>query len=155
MTISIKDALQSQSKENKKQEEKEDKTNLETDTQQNQFTYDDLIAKWDTFANKLKKGKPRMYSTLKNNLPILKDNNIIEYTLNNTAQQDDFIKIIKHDLLTFLKTELQNNTIQIVTNIVEVKEVKRPYTSEEKFDYMNKKNPALSKLKQKFNLDFE
>jgi len=33
--------------------------------------------------------------------------------------------------------------------------VKRPYTSQEKFNYMAGKNPQLLELKKRFNLDFD
>ena len=158
-TPSIKDALngvkrkKDNSEEEKQIQKVEEKTeNLKPETS---FEYNDLLQKWDDFAESIKETKPRMYSTLKNNLPILKDKYIIEYTLNNTDQQDDFNKMVKADLVGYLCKELNNYKIQIVTNIIEVQGVKRPYTAEEKFEHMSKKNPALNKLKQQFNLDFE
>lgn len=156
MTASIKDAINGKKeKASERDVVNENSQNNKDDTTYTTFTYDDLIAKWDEFAEKLKIEKPRMFSTLKNNLPILKDQYIIEYTLHNSDQQDDFIKMIKQDLLEFLVRELKNSKIQIVTNIIEAQEVKKPYTPEEKFEHMSKKNPALNKLKQQFNLDFE
>jgi len=68
--------------------------------------------------------------------------------------QDDLIATIKPELVTWLRKELKNSKIQLVTKITETVKGRLIYTDAEKFDEMAKKNPQLAILKQKFNLDF-
>jgi hypothetical protein len=57
-------------------------------------------------------------------------------------------------LVSWLRTELKNSKIQLITQITETVKGRIIYTDSEKFEEMAKKNPNLAILKQKFNLDF-
>ncbi|MEO9806130.1 MAG: hypothetical protein ABJF04_22915 [Reichenbachiella sp.] len=63
------------------------------------------------------------------------------------------IENIEVELLGFLRLELKNSAIAFNYEISEDTEERRPYTSEEKFKAMAKKNPALLKLADEFGLD--
>lgn len=63
------------------------------------------------------------------------------------------IENIEVELLGFLRKKLKNSSIAFDYQINEDKEERRPYTSEEKFKAMAKKNPALLKLAEEFGLD--
>jgi len=65
---------------------------------------------------------------------------------------DDF-NANKTDMLEFLRKELSNYSIQISTIINKDVANKKAYTPEEKFNKMQTKNPTLSKLIDKLNLD--
>jgi DNA polymerase-3 subunit gamma/tau len=54
-----------------------------------------------------------------------------------------------------LRTTLKNFDIDVNPRIDEQVVVKRPYTSQEKFQHMAAKNPELMELKKRFNLDFD
>ena len=71
----------------------------------------------------------------------------------NNRIQEDFINTIKPELLSWLRTELKNSKIQLITKITETEKGKVIYTDSEKFDEMVKINPHLAVLKQKFNLE--
>ncbi|MEO9966617.1 MAG: hypothetical protein ABJF11_12545 [Reichenbachiella sp.] len=63
------------------------------------------------------------------------------------------IENIEVELLGFLRTTLKNSGVAFSYDITEDAEERRPYTSEEKFKAMAKKNPALIKLADEFGLD--
>jgi DNA polymerase-3 subunit gamma/tau len=120
------------------------------------FTQDDLLEKWNEYADQIKEEKPRMSSTLKHHLPLLGDALQIEVIFSNSSQFEDFNRDIKQDLVSYLEDALQNTQFRIIP-VVQVAESRENilYTSEEKYDHMVKKNPSLGKLKERFNLDFE
>ncbi|MBN2612684.1 MAG: DNA polymerase III subunit gamma/tau [Bacteroidales bacterium] len=121
------------------------------------FTQDDLLNAWSEYAEKIRESMPRSFSTLKTQVPVLKEGYIAEVTLLNQAQADDFNQRIKGELLAYLRENLKNNLLTFDIRIPEEPQTngRRPYTAEEKFRYMADKNPLLLKLKQEFNLDFE
>ena len=111
---------------------------------------------WKDFTESIKESMPRMYSTLSSQKPSLNENGNVELELSNNAQYDDFNQRIKPELVNFLRGKSGNDSLSIEVKVPgETDENKKPYTSEEKFKYLSKKNPLLNKLKQEFNLDFE
>ena len=87
------------------------------------------------------------------NVPEIKEDYKLEIEIENSIQ-DDLISSVKPDLLTFLRKELSNSKIQLVTKLSEKSKDKIIYSDTDKYEEMVKKNPALSLLRQKFNLDF-
>lgn len=73
--------------------------------------------------------------------------------IENTVQEE-MVRTIKPNLVTFLRKELKNSSIDISTRIVEKSGEKMIYSDDEKYAEMVKKNPDLLLLRQKFNLDF-
>ncbi len=161
-SVSIKDALKKIDKSSSETENAGEVNGLGTEDEtnpplENQFTLEDIMQLWSFYTEKIRVEMPRSYSTMKTQLPVLKDQNIIELTLISKAQAEDFNQRIKADLLVYLRDNLKNNliTFDIVIPEDSAENGKRPYTDEEKFKYMAEKNPLLNKLKQDFNLDFE
>ncbi len=125
----------------------------------NPFSADDLNNYWKQFAEKISVEKPRISSTLLNCSPKLLNDFSIEINLNNISQLEDFNQNVKIELQSFLRKNLLNSYIQILPRL-EANEnsgngKRKLYTSEEQFQYLNRKNPNLNRLKQQFNLDFE
>ena len=58
----------------------------------------------------------------------------------------------KSELIIFLKTNLQNDYIEIHSELTEEIKSKIPYTSKDKFKKMTE-NPSLKILQQKLGLD--
>jgi len=111
---------------------------------------------WKDFTESIKDSMPRMYSTLISHYPNLNKNGVIELELSNNAQFDDFNSKIKSELIGFLRDKSGNDSLRVEVKIhKEADDNKKPYTSDEKFKYLSRKNPILNKLKQEFNLDFE
>ena len=100
--------------------------------------------------------KPRMFNALKDQEPNLGNNFEVIFEMNNTSLQDVFNKEVRIDLLKFLRRELHNTDIQI-NIVIKPSEPGKSllYTSEERFEYLSKKNPELVKFKQQMNLDFD
>lgn len=109
---------------------------------------------WKSYAEDQKNADPRTYSTLSAYQPTLKEGRMIEFPVSNPLQEE-LMRNIKIKLLTYLRKNLNNFSLDIVTVITEKVESSKLYTAEDKFEHMAKKNPELFKLKQQFNLDFE
>ncbi len=92
-----------------------------------------------------------MYATLTKRKPVLKDNHSIELVIDNKVQED-YINSIKPELMEFLRTELNNFSINLNLKIEAVSEEKSLYTSKEKFDKMVEKNPHLKTLQNTLKL---
>jgi DNA polymerase-3 subunit gamma/tau len=120
------------------------------------FSQENLLEKWNEYADQIREDKPRMSSSLKHHLPVLGDALQIEVVFSNSSQIEDFNRDIKQDLVNFLEDALQNTQFKIIPVVQKVESNENIlYTSEEKYDHMIKKNPNLGKLKERFNLDFE
>ncbi|MDR2910795.1 MAG: hypothetical protein LBV47_05470 [Bacteroidales bacterium] len=115
------------------------------------FSADDLKAKWELFLTRLTE-RPSIKSSL-SNLPQITDDYTLVLEINNRIQED-LINTIKPELTSWLRAELKNSKIQIITKITETVKERVIYTDSEKFDEMIKRNPHLTVLKQKFNLSF-
>ena len=120
------------------------------------FGPEEMIKAWNLYAEGIRSDKPRLYTTLISREPFLENDFQIMVKFDNTSQLDDFTQNIKQNLLNFMRRELRNDQISIQTLLEEADNGKRKlYTPDEKYNYLLKKNPALGKLKQEFNLDFD
>jgi DNA polymerase-3 subunit gamma/tau len=116
------------------------------------FTFAQLKVYWERYANKVKEeGKINIYTLLTSNEPIL-DNDEITVIIENKIQES----ILQDELvyfLNYLRPELKNFNLRIVTKKVERELKNRLYTSIEKYQYMVQKNPQLEEMRKQFNLD--
>jgi DNA polymerase-3 subunit gamma/tau len=160
-SISIKEALKDADKpadENNSVDKPEEKPPEISEVKKDSITIsiEVLHDLWKNFTESIKDNMPRMYSTLASHYPNLSRDGVIELELSNKAQYDDFNSKIKSELINFLRDKSGIESLSIKVKITgEADNNKKPYTSEEKFKYLSKKNPLLNKLKQEFNLDFE
>ena len=122
-----------------------------TATESEDFTAEDLKIKWEQFLVRLEE-RPNLRSTL-SNVPEIKEDYKLVLEIENRIQ-DDLISSIKPELVSYLRKELKNSKIELVTLITEKVKGRLIYTDAEKFDEMVKKNPNLALLKQTFKLDF-
>jgi DNA polymerase-3 subunit gamma/tau len=121
------------------------------------LTEDELIEQWQQFATSLKHTKPRMYNSLRAIQPVLEKDYSILVELKNGTQEAEFNHDVKQRLINYLRNKFQNDDVDINVRISKEKEESQGklYTDDDKFKYMSEKNPALQKLKQQFNLDFD
>ncbi|MBG6235560.1 DNA polymerase-3 subunit gamma/tau [Pedobacter sp. CAN_A7] len=116
------------------------------------FTFAQLKVYWERYANKVKEqGKINIYTLLTSNEPIL-ENDVITVIIENKIQES----ILQDELvyfLNYLRPELKNFNLRIVTKKVERELKNRLYTSIEKYQYMVQKNPQLEEMRKQFNLD--
>jgi len=116
-----------------------------------EFTGEQLEKQWKLFTSRLD-DRPNLQSTL-SVVPKMLENFQLYLPIENTIQEN-LINGIKPELVSFLRRELKNSKIQLVTEITEKTSGRIIYTDEERYNELLKKNPSLAILKQKFNLDF-
>jgi len=115
------------------------------------FSKEQMKLKWDSFIERLH-DRPNLQSTL-SKTPELNENYQLVLDIDNSVQED-LINSVKPELVSWLRKELKNSRIQLVTKISHDEKEKIIYTDAEKYGEMLKKNPELQLLKQKFKLDF-
>ena len=117
---------------------------------------DAIIKAWKDYAASIEKTKPRIYSTLVNNSPVVRNDGALLVLLNSELQRDNFLKNIKSGLLAYIKNVTGLSAIEIVTEVSEnTQNGKKIYTEQDKLEFLVGKNPELEKLKTRFNLDFD
>ncbi|MFH0865574.1 MAG: DNA polymerase III subunit gamma/tau [Bacteroidota bacterium] len=126
----------------------------ETEKPKAHFTKEQFDRVWLKFAEHYKTTNPEYYSTLTSHLPVLKEDNIIELIIENKVQEKE-ISDRKLDILSFLRKELNNFSIQLQTVINKNPETAKPFTPQEKFKKMAEKNPVIKKLKNEFDLEID
>ena len=119
------------------------------------FTQQQLQTVWDNYTQQVKqKRKESLYATLTGNKPELRDDFLIQLTIDNKVQEE-VIRKDKTSLMQFLKKELKNDDIHLETVIINTPENKKLYTSMEKYQHLVAKNPNLQKLKQQLDLEID
>ncbi len=116
------------------------------------FTNEQLAVKWLEFVDQLT-DRPILKSTL-SIVPEKAEGNQILLKIGNSVQEEE-IKLVKYELISWLRKELQNSEIELVTRIEKQEATRIFYSDSEKMQLMMQKNPELYQLKQKFNLDFK
>lgn len=115
------------------------------------FTPEQFFAAWVSYTQKAKdQDKIHLY-TLMNNDPILDGTNItvlVENLALESTLHDE-----KIELLNFLRTELKNFDLQLISKRAANTQKKRIYTNKDKYTYMVEKNPQLEEMRKRFNLD--
>lgn len=71
----------------------------------------------------------------------------------------NFLDDERQNMIGFLKKELEKKSLELVFKVDKSKSKadtgKRPYTAQEKFDFLSQKNPKLKDLKDKLNLELD
>jgi DNA polymerase-3 subunit gamma/tau len=116
------------------------------------FTESALIASWDTFIKMLQEdGKHNLASILSIDKP-----KVIGTTINlefPNATNKVEVERQQYDLLSFIRKTLNNYDISLSITVNEVMEKQYAYTSKDKFEKLNEKNPHLDMLRKTFDLD--
>jgi DNA polymerase III subunit gamma/tau len=119
-----------------------------------EFSKEEFEKAWLAYAEQFKQDSPDFYITLTSRMPELKDDLMIELSIDNVVQEKE-ISDRKLDMLTFLRTELSNFKLQLQTVVNKNPDNVKPFTPQEKFKKMAEKNPAIKKLKDKFDLEID
>ncbi|GAB3896328.1 DNA polymerase III subunit gamma/tau [Spirosoma agri] len=118
------------------------------------FSQEELQDVWVTFAKIRHSQYDSATEQLVLNRELTLDGTTIHITLDNTLQVG-YLTDLKPELLGYLRNELQNSRIQL-DHTVTVQEVKKMiYSSQDKFNYMAEKNPALHELRKVLNLEVD
>jgi hypothetical protein len=116
------------------------------------FTAEMLNDKWNQLLETLD-DKPSLKSSLSRR-PFLSENGTILLQIDNSVQEE-MIRAHNPQLVAWLRSELKNSAIELITEINQVEVQRIAYTDTEKLEEMLRKNRNLAVLKQKFHLDFE
>ena len=135
----------------KDEQEIEDKTEISKNS--DHFSNDDLQARWKEMnSNFSNKGKTNLVLALNSNKPVLKENYVVEVTLSNTSQVE-LLNEEKLNILGYLREKMNNDSIDIITNVVQSDKNDTPYTNSDKYKKMYEQNKNLAMLGQKLGLD--
>jgi DNA polymerase-3 subunit gamma/tau len=118
------------------------------------FTKEQFEDAWMALAKTFKQQSPDFYITLTTRMPEVKEDFTIELTIDNVVQEKELIDR-KLDILTFLRNKLNNSKLQLLFTLNKNPENIKPFTPQEKFKKMAEKNPAIKKLKDKFDLEID
>ena len=115
----------------------------------------DLLKSWNSFCDiQEEKGNINISSVLKMNEPSVEGGNIIIKTVNQINKKE--IESIGGDILSYLKKELENHSINLKV-IIEKNSKKngtKSLNNEEKMKSMIESNPKIKSLIEEFNLKF-
>ncbi len=115
----------------------------------------EVLKVWPLMAEKLASELPLLHSTLLWKTPQLLDNYVISISIENPLQYDEIFRY-KNEITLFLRKELRNDQVSIKTELIEgVKETRRPYTDNEKFDFIADKAPVLKIMKDQLGLELD
>lgn len=118
------------------------------------FDFEELQDAWTTFARLRREKSDITSEQVVLNRDLVLDGTTIHLTLDNTLQVG-FLTELKPDLIVYLRTELQNSQIQLEHKVT-VQEVKKMiYSSQDKYNYLAEKNPALHELRKVLNLEVD
>ncbi len=117
------------------------------------FTKEQFEVKWREYLERLS-DRPALKATLAK-IPEIVNGHQLMLPISNSMQDEEIGKI-KPDMVSFLRKELRNTNIELITEIVaEEGTAKKAYSEREKFQEMIKKNPNFSLLAQKFGLSLD
>ena len=118
------------------------------------FTFEDLKDIWSSFAQIRHQQNDSASEQLILNRELALDGTTIHIILDNTLQVG-YLTELKPELLGYLRDKLQNSRIQL-EHEVKLQEVKKMiYSSQDKFNFMANKNPALHELRKVLNLEVD
>lgn len=133
--------------------ENEAQKNIFTDYQElsEPFTVEQLAEAWNKFLDTIS-DRPNLKSTL-SIVPEMNNTSLL-LRIGNSVQEED-IRLIKPELVSWLRKELKNSEIELITRIERIESDRVLFSDSEKLKIMIQKNPELQELKQRFNLDFK
>jgi DNA polymerase-3 subunit gamma/tau len=115
------------------------------------YTSEKFAEAWNKYKLILQEKGKSSLATIFDSIPKITDN-IISLSIENKALEDEF-KSHQSDFLEFVRKELSNYNINVVTNVNKDTKLKKAYTPQEKFMKMSEKNPNLKQLVTKFDMD--
>lgn len=111
---------------------------------------------WKEYAEKIKQeGKLQLHATLTMNDPVLLDEFVIELILHNQAQED-LLRDEKADLINFLRRQLKNDKISLITRQeAQSNDPENSFSNKEKYVKMVEKNQGLDDFRKQLGLELE
>lgn len=105
---------------------------------------------WQAYVQQLKEEDKMSEYSLLNQEIALEGTQIVVKLVN--AVQQDTLASVQEDLLAYLRRKLQRADIGLRGVVVQVDKNRKPYTAQEKFNYLAQKYPALRTLQEQLAL---
>ena len=118
------------------------------------FNLEQLQDVWVSFAKIRQRQNDSATEQLVLNRELVLEGAIIRLNLDNTLQVG-YLTELKPELLGYLRTELQNGQIQLEHTVTQQEVKKMIYSSQDKYNFLAEKNPALHELRKVLNLDVD
>lgn len=150
-TPSIKDALAGNL--NSPKAEPVEQKNIFTDYQKQieSFTDEQLTDAWNRYLETIT-DRPSLMSVLSG----VPERDGAQLTLKvGSSVQEGEVRQIKPELVNWLRTELKNDDIEIITKFERFENERVLFSDSEKLVAMIQRNPELLELKKRFDLDFK
>jgi DNA polymerase-3 subunit gamma/tau len=121
------------------------------------FTEEQLMSTWKKLAEKIKEGMEEgssiVYAAMSTHTPRFNEKFQIQLKVDNLSQEEE-VRVFRTEIHSYLRKELKNGAIELLTKIIKDKKEKKAYTPEEKFNKLAENNPNLLRLKRELDLDF-
>jgi Zn-dependent M16 (insulinase) family peptidase len=127
-------------------EEKEEKKSERNSS----FTQEELIKNWMSFRQSMS-ADVHVLKSIEKCVPLLKTENLFELVVENSIQQK-IVMDLKGDILPFLRDKLAHDNLDFTVS-VEMTEINKPITSQDKLNEMLSKNEAFRKLATDLSLE--
>jgi len=119
------------------------------------FTQEQLNNFYQQYIEQLRpQNKPRILAALTGKTPQLQSAEKALLTFENKTQVGFYVEA-RLPLLRYLREKLQNYHLTIDIKVMPGTQQTEPYSPQEKYEFMVKKNPHLAELRQRLNLDLE
>lgn len=106
---------------------------------------------WEKFIElRRKNGSEQEVAFLKHSY--VRSNNVVKIQIHNSILEKTYDKL-RVELLSYLRTNLQNDSIQIELEQLESESKKMLYTNKEKFEHIVRLYPVVKQLQEKLSLD--
>jgi len=141
----------------KQEESNADAVEMVVEKKENQkIDESNLQAFWMKFAERYNKaGGQQIYTTMAMNKPTMINEQDMELVIHNRAQEL-LVQEEKQDILEFLRRELKNDHLNLVTRIVDLSGSKELITSpKEKYRVMMQTNPDIDELRIRLGLEID
>ena len=114
------------------------------------FDIEELQDAWVTFTKLRKQQNDSATEQMVLNRALTLSGTVIQITLDNSLQVD-YLTEVKPELLGYLREQLQNSRIQLEYIVTQQEVKKMIYSSQDKYNFMADKNPALHELRKTLN----
>ncbi|MBE9583915.1 DNA polymerase III subunit gamma/tau [Mucilaginibacter sp. JRF] len=118
------------------------------------FTAEQFVHYWNLYGERVKTEGKKILSTIFTGKPVMMNPVLYEIVIE-TKVQEASLRDERPLLLNYLRSNLKNFELDIITRIDEVQANRKPYGAKEIFQYMAAKNPQLVELKNKLNLEID
>ena len=116
------------------------------------FSQTDLEFQWMSMCNRMPQKLSGIATRMKNMNPVITDFPNVEVIVDNDLIKQEMEDIHKSIMKT-LQIYLHNDQLSLVIRIAERQGHVKPLTRREQFELLSKKNPAVEKLRQAFDLE--